>query len=88
MLQLDTPDDFLVATGRSRKLEEFISLTFSTLNLDWKNHVQLDPSLLRPSDILEGSADPSKVKEVLGWQARYGLEEIIQEMINSEQLAA
>lgn len=84
MLQLDTPDDFLVATGRSRKLEEFISLTFSALNLDWKDHVQSDPSLLRPSDIMEGLADPSKSREVLGWQAQFNLEAIVQKMVKAE----
>ena len=84
MMQLDEPDDFVVATGTSRKLEEFISLTFAALKLDWKDHVQSDPSLLRPSDIREGSGNPQKARMVLDWHAQYGLEDIVQMMIVAE----
>ena len=84
MLQLDEPDDFVVATGRSRKLEEFITLTFAALKLEWRDHVRSDPSLFRPSDIREGSGNPQKARMVLGWHAQYGLEDIVQMMILAE----
>jgi len=84
MLQLDEPDDFVVATGTSRKLMEFIDLTFSELKLDWKDHVETEPTLLRPSDILQGSGNPTKAQRVLGWKAKYGLETIVQMMVEAE----
>jgi len=84
MLQLEKPDDFVVATGSSRRLEDFIQLTFSTLQLDWRDHVQSDPSLLRPSDILEGLANPSKAHRVLGWKAKLQLEDILLLMVEAE----
>lgn len=84
MLQLEKPDDFVVATGSSRKLEDFIQLTFSALQLDWRDHVQSDPSLLRPSDILEGLADPAKAYNVLGWKAKFQLEDILRLMVEAE----
>ncbi len=87
MLQRDIVEDLIVATGSSRKLKDFISLTFSTLDLDWKDHVQSEPSLFRPSDIIESSADPSRAKQVLGWQANYDLETIVLEMVKAEQLS-
>ena len=84
MLQLEKPDDFVVATGHSRKLEDFIQLTFAALQLDWKDHVQSDPSLLRPSDILEGLANPEKASNVLGWKAKLQLEDILRLMVEAE----
>lgn len=85
MLQLEKPDDFVVATGRTRKLEEFIALTFSNLNLDWKDHVQIDKTLFRPSDILRGAANPDKAHSVLGWQSENSLEDIVRLMVEADQ---
>nr|WP_051305624.1 GDP-mannose 4,6-dehydratase [Desulfogranum mediterraneum] len=84
MLQLKEPDDFVVATGTSRKLEEFIALAFETLQLNWQDHVETDPSLLRPSDILEGSANPVKALRSLGWKAKYGLEDVVRMMVAAD----
>lgn len=84
MMQLEDADDFVVATGVSRKLEEFISLTFAELNLDWQDHIQSDPTLLRPTDITKGAGDPSKAKRILGWEARFGLEDVVKNMVAAE----
>ncbi|MBU1567009.1 MAG: GDP-mannose 4,6-dehydratase [Proteobacteria bacterium] len=85
MLQLEVPEDFVIATGEERKLEEFIALTFSSLQLDWRNHVETDPSLLRPSDILHGCGNPAKAFKVLGWRARYRLEDVVEMMVDAER---
>jgi GDPmannose 4,6-dehydratase len=85
MLQLETPEDFVVATGRSRKLEEFISLAFSSLQLDWHDHVQIDQSLFRPSDILTGSGNPSKARAILGWHPQKMLEDIVRLMVDADR---
>lgn len=85
MLQLDRPQDFVVATGTTRRLEDFIALAFSQLKLDWREHVETDPTLLRPSDIKEGRGNPTKAKELLHWEARYGLEDVVREMVRAER---
>lgn len=85
MLQLDAPDDFVIATGEMRKLADFISLAFLTLNLDWQDFVESDPTLFRPSDILMGVGDPAKALEILGWQAHYRLEDIVRMMVEAER---
>lgn len=84
MLQLVEPDDFVIATGRERKLEDFIDLAFSALKLDWRNFVKTDPSLFRPSDILRGHGDPTKAFRKLKWKAKYTLEEIVTMMVEEE----
>ena len=87
MLQYKQPDDFVIATGEARKLEDFIEEAFSLLGLDWRQYVQIDPSLFRPSDILLGFGDPSKAWEKLGWKAKYKLPDIVKQMITAEKKA-
>ena len=70
MLQPDQPEDFVIATGESHTLEEFVQTAFSAFDLDWQNHVEQDASLFRPSDVSVSAADPSKAKRCLGWNAR------------------
>src|SRR5947208_411507 len=60
MLQQETPDDFVIATGESHTLEEFVALAFAELGLDWKEHVDTEPSLFRPSDIVYSRGNPEK----------------------------
>lgn len=85
MLQQEAPDDFVIATGDMRKLADFIALTFSSLQLDWQEFVETDPALFRPSDILMGVGNPAKALSILGWQARYRLEDIVRKMIDAER---
>ena len=85
MLQLSQPEDLVIATGKARKLEEFISLAFSTLGLDWHDHVEIDHNLFRPSDIFLGYGDPRRAYALLDWRARYALEDIIAAMIDTER---
>lgn len=76
MLQMDTPRDFVIATGRTHSLEEFTRDVFACFDLDWKAHVEQDLSLMRPSDIDANQADPALAKELLGWRARVSLPEL------------
>lgn len=75
MLQIDEPDDFVIATGAAHPLEEFVALVEG--GLDWRSHVDLDASLRRPSDILCSLGDPSKAAEVLDWRASVCFAEIV-----------
>jgi GDPmannose 4,6-dehydratase len=80
MLQQDVPDDFVIATGRTVSLEYFVERAFAHFGLDWRAHVQIDQSLMRPSDIREGKGDPSKARAQLGWQARTDVDGVIHAM--------
>ncbi len=81
MLQQDTPDDYVIATGQTNKLRDFIRVVFDTVGLNWEEHVQTDPSFFRPTDIAEGHADPTKANEQLGWQATLTMEAVGRQMV-------
>lgn len=85
MLQQQQPDDYVIATGESYALAEFIAMAFACVGLDWQEHVVSDASLLRPTDIAVGRANPGKAKEKLGWQARHKLKEVVQMMVQAKQ---
>ncbi|MBA2377573.1 MAG: GDP-mannose 4,6-dehydratase [Rubrobacter sp.] len=85
MLQQEQPDDYVIATGESCSLADFIAAAFSCLGLDWHEYVVSDASLFRPTDIAVGRANPSKAKEKLGWQAKHKLKAIVQMMIQAKQ---
>jgi GDPmannose 4,6-dehydratase len=84
MLCQDNPDDYVIATGSSCKLEDFVNYAFSELNLDWKNHVVVDKSLLRPTDIALGKGNPEKARKELGWKAKSHVKDIVKMMIESK----
>src|SRR5206468_11614982 len=65
MLQQDAAEDFVIATGRSITLEQFVSLAFEAVGLDWRPHVDVDPGLFRPADPLKCRANPAKAARVL-----------------------
>jgi GDPmannose 4,6-dehydratase len=85
MLQLENPDDFIIATGKTTSLEEFINITFKSLGLNWKDHVIFDNELIRPTDINLGLANPNKAKNILNWEAKIGVEEVIRLMLDAEK---
>ena len=88
MLQQEIPEDFVIATGISTSLEDFINITFDMLNLNWREHVIVDIDLLRPTDISIGRANPSKANRTLKWQAKMDVRDIIGEMIEFEKKSA
>lgn len=85
MLQRERPEDFVIATGKSVSLEYFIEKAFSYHGLSWKNHVLIDSSFLRPSDIEYGAADPRKAESILGWKAKYDVDDVIRMMSATTQ---
>ncbi|MBW4643794.1 MAG: GDP-mannose 4,6-dehydratase [Goleter apudmare HA4340-LM2] len=84
MLQQDQPDDYVIATGESSSLAEFVAAAFAAVNLDWQEHVVIDNSLLRPTDLAVGRGNPVKVKNKLGWQAKYKMPDVVQMMIETK----
>jgi GDPmannose 4,6-dehydratase len=81
MLQLDVPSDFVIATGQSYSLEEFVAQAFAVAGLDWRDHVDTDAALFRPTDIQTSRADPSRAADILGWRAGIRMPELAQRMM-------
>jgi GDPmannose 4,6-dehydratase len=86
MLQQDRPQDYVIATGRSRALEDFVRLAFEAVGLDWREHVIADKTLLRPADIREGCGNPAKAERELGWKAVFQLEDVVREMAQAKTI--
>jgi GDPmannose 4,6-dehydratase len=84
MLQNDNPVDYIVGTGSSYSLKDFIKITFERLNLNWENHVIIDNSLFRPSDIQVSMANPGKVFKELKWKPKSNLNDLIDHLIQYE----
>lgn len=81
MLQEETADDFVIATGESNSLKDFVAEAFSSLDLDWNDHVQVDLSLMRPSDIAKSCGNAGKARAVLGWQSQATFKDIVHTMV-------
>jgi GDPmannose 4,6-dehydratase len=88
MLQEDKPDDFVIGSGVSHTLEDFVTIAFGEVGLDWRKYVDHDPSLTRPSEIFESRADRSKATRSIGWTPKVSLREIIVRMIRGEREGA
>lgn len=85
MLQYESPTDFVIATGQSNSLKDFMIYTFQTLDLDWREFVSIDNALLRPSDIKVGKANPEKSEKLLAWKATNFMHDVIEKMVENEQ---
>ncbi|MDX9963587.1 GDP-mannose 4,6-dehydratase [Desulfobacter postgatei] len=84
MLQQETPDDYIIATGTTISLEDFIRAVFQRLNLDWKKYVTTDYRFLRPSDIATIRANPQKAQDRLGWKAKFTGYDVARMMVEAE----
>jgi GDPmannose 4,6-dehydratase len=84
MMQQKIPDDFVIATGESHSLEEFVATAFTQVGLDWREHVITDPSLFRPTEIAISRGNPKKSWETLHWQAKHKMKEVITLMVEDE----
>lgn len=85
MLQQDTPSDYVIATGETRKLSDFIDVAFAQADLNWKEWVDIDPEFFRPTDLKVGRADPSKALRELGWHATIHLDDVVKRMVAVER---
>lgn len=83
MLQQDKASDYIVATGKTYSLEELVETVFSYLGLNWREHVELNQDLLRPTEIKSSLADPGKAERELGWKAKYGMKEVVTMMVDN-----
>jgi GDPmannose 4,6-dehydratase len=84
MLQLDQPEDFVIATGEAHTVREFVQLAFDRVGLEWERHVKIDPHYFRPAEVESLCGDPSKAREQLGWKARTGFDELVALMVDGD----
>ncbi|AFY84461.1 GDP-mannose 4,6-dehydratase [Oscillatoria acuminata] len=85
MLQHPEPDDYVIATGETHRLEDFVAIAFSSVGLDWQEWVNIDTSLYRPTDIAVGRGNPGKAKAKLGWEARSKMPEVVRQMVEAKR---
>ena len=84
MLQQPKPDDFVLATGETHTVEEFVEAAFAAVNLDWHDYVVIDPAFVRSAEVDLLLGDASKAKRVLGWQPRTTFEELVALMVETD----
>jgi GDPmannose 4,6-dehydratase len=84
MLQQEHPDDYVVATGETHSIREFLDVSFKYVNLDWHDYVEFDPRYLRPAEVDLLIGDPSKAKEKLGWEPSVTFEQLVGLMVDAD----
>ena len=84
MLQQDEPEDYVIATGESYSVREFLEEAFSYQGLNWKDYVEIDPRYFRPSEVGYLQGDASKAKKKLGWEANVRFKELVKLMVDAD----
>jgi GDPmannose 4,6-dehydratase len=87
MLQHDQPDDYVIATGETHSVREFLEEAFSYVGLDWRDYVEIDPKYYRPAEVDLLVGDASKAKRVLGWEPRTTFKELVRLMVDADMAA-
>ncbi|MGC9453969.1 MAG: GDP-mannose 4,6-dehydratase [Phycisphaerae bacterium] len=88
MLQQDEPDDYVVATGETHSVQEFLDATFAELGLDPADHVEIDPRYYRPAEVDLLLGDASKARQKLGWEPKVGFGELVRMMVSHDCVIA
>lgn len=83
MMQQERAGDYVIATGESHTVEEFVAAVFAEAGLDWREHVDIDRTLFRPSDIRYSRGNPAKAKRELGWEATTKFAELVRVLVNA-----
>jgi GDPmannose 4,6-dehydratase len=84
MLQQDRPEDYVVGTGETNRVEKFVQAAFGHVDLDWRDYVVVDPKFYRPAEVDLLVADPSKARTDLGWEPSVKFDELVAMMVNSD----
>jgi GDPmannose 4,6-dehydratase len=83
MLQIETPGDFVIATGETRSLEDFVAAAFRHVGLNWRDHVEVDQTLFRPTEIMISRGKAEKAANELGWTAKYHMEDVARMLVEA-----
>ena len=84
MLQQDEPDDYVIATGETHSVREFLEVAFSHMGLDWQKHVEIDPRYFRPAEVELLIGDYSKAKQKLGWEPKTKFNDLVKLMVDED----
>lgn len=84
MMQLDSPDDFIVATGETHSVREFLETAFAYASLDWEKYVEIDPRYFRPVEVDHLQGDASKAERILGWRPKVKFHDLVKLMVDSD----
>ena len=84
MLQQEKPDDFVIATGETHSVREFLEEAFSYANLDWQKYVEIDPRYYRPTEVDVLLGDASKARNKLGWKPKVTFKELVRLMVDAD----
>jgi GDPmannose 4,6-dehydratase len=84
MLQQEVPDDYVIATGESHSVREFVEMAFSAAGLNWQDHVKMDERFMRPAEVPELRGDASKARAKLGWRPETSFEELVAMMVQTD----
>lgn len=84
MLQMDHPDDFVIGTGESHSIREFLDEAFGYVNMDWHEYVKIDPRYFRPTEVDYLLADASRAREILGWEPRVLFRDLVRVMVDAD----
>ncbi len=84
ILQLDTPDDFVIGTGEDHSVQDFLDEAFGYVGLDWKRYVEIEPRYLRPAEVECLVADTRKASQVLGWAPKVTFRELVRIMVDAD----
>jgi GDP-D-mannose dehydratase len=84
MLQQDEADDYVIATGETHSVREFLDEAFGRLDLDWKQFVEIDPRYFRPTEVDLLVGDASKARRKLGWEPKITFKELVRTMVDAD----
>ena len=84
MLQLDQPDDYVIGTGESHSVREFLDEAFGYMNLDWNDYVRIDPRYYRPTEVDYLLADASRARQIIGWEPRVYFKDLVRIMVDAD----
>jgi GDPmannose 4,6-dehydratase len=84
MLQQAQPDDYVIATGETHSVREFVELAFGHIGLDWRRHVREDPALLRPAEVDHLIGDATKARRTLGWKPTVEFPQLVAMMVDAD----
>jgi GDPmannose 4,6-dehydratase len=84
MLQQEKPEDYVIATGETHSVKEFVKLAFEIVGLKWENYVEIDKDLFRPAEVFELRGDIRKIKEKLKWHPKVKFDELVRIMVEND----
>jgi len=88
MLQQDEPDDYVIATGQTHTVRQLLEIAFQHVGLDYRNHVEIDPALLRPAEVHHLKGDCSKARQRFGWRPEVSFQQLIESMVDNDLVLA